>query len=191
MSACSSSSPAPVRAETRDGRDYTLTDTVGFVRQRPHDRVEAFRSAREEVAGADLLLHVVDGSHPDPEGQITAVRAVLADVEAPDVLEVIVVNKADIADPDVVDRILRHEKHSIAVSARTGAGLEELQALIGVELPRPDVDVDVVVPYNRGDLVSRVHSEGEVVASDHRAEGTHLVARVNPDLAAELTAFVA
>ncbi len=179
------------RAETLDGRDYTLTDTVGFVRQLPHELVEAFRSTLEEVADSDLLLHVVDGSHPDPEGQITAVRAVLADVDATDVKEVIVVNKADIADPDVVDRILRHEKHAIAVSARTGAGIEELQALIGVELPRPDVDVDVVVPYDRGDLVSRVHSEGEVVASEHRAEGTHLVARVNPDLAAELTAYVA
>ena len=179
------------RAETLDGRDYTLTDTVGFVRQLPHELVEAFRSTLEEVADSDLLLHVVDGSHPDPEGQITAVRGVLADVDASNVLEVIVVNKADIADPVVVDRILRHEKHAIAVSARTGAGLEELKALIGVELPRPDVDVDVVVPYDRGDLVSRVHSEGEVLSSDHGSDGTHLVARVNPDLAAELTAYVA
>ena len=122
--------PTVRRAETPDGRLYTLTDTVGFVRQLPHQLVEAFRSTLEEVADADLLLHVVDGSHPDPEGQISAVRAVLADVEAHDVREVVVVNKADVADPEVLDRLLRHEKHSLAVSARTGAGLAELRELI-------------------------------------------------------------
>jgi GTP-binding protein HflX len=110
------------------------------------------------VAEADLLLHVVDGSHPDPEGQISAVRAVLADVDATDVREVIVINKADIADPEVIARLLRHEKHSIVVSARSGEGMEELRALIGEELPHPDVEVDVLVPYSRGDLVSRVTS---------------------------------
>ena len=130
--------PTVRRAETEDGRLYTLADTVGFVRQLPTQLVEAFRSTLEEVADADLLLHVVDGSHPDPEGQISAVRAVLADVEAANVREVIVINKADAADPEVLDRIQRHEKHSIVVSARTGAGLDELRALIAEELPRPD-----------------------------------------------------
>ena len=94
--------PTVRRAETPDGRTYTLTDTVGFVRQLPHELVEAFRSTLEEVAGSDLLLHIVDGSHRDPEGQITAVRAVLADVDAADVREMVVVNKADIAEPEVV-----------------------------------------------------------------------------------------
>ena len=106
--------PTVRRAETADGRMYTLTDTVGFVRSLPHQLVEAFRSTLEEVAGADLLLHVVDGSHPDPEGQISAVRAVLSDVGATDVREVIVINKADLADPEVVDRLRRHERHSVA-----------------------------------------------------------------------------
>ena len=181
--------PTVRRAETPDGRVYTLTDTVGFVRQLPHQLVEAFRSTLEEVAEADLLLHVVDGSHPDPEGQISAVRAVLADVDAHDVKEVVVVNKADAADPEVLDRIRRHEKHSIVVSARTGAGLSELRELIAAELPRPDVDVDVLVPYDRGDLVSRVHESGEVLASEHVAEGTRLTARVDPELADDLAGF--
>ncbi|HET7761272.1 MAG TPA: GTPase HflX [Phycicoccus sp.] len=181
--------PTVRRAETPDGRVYTLTDTVGFVRQLPHQLVEAFRSTLEEVAEADLLLHVVDGSHPDPEGQISAVRAVLADVDAHDVKEVVVVNKADAADPEVLDRIRRHEKHSIVVSARTGAGLAELRELIAAELPRPDVDIDVLVPYDRGDLVSRVHESGEVLASEHVAEGTRLTARVDPELADDLAAF--
>ena len=183
--------PTVRRAETPDGRLYTLSDTVGFVRQLPHQLVEAFRSTLEEVADADLLLHVVDGSHPDPEGQISAVRAVLADVEAHDVREVVVVNKADIADPEVLDRILRHEKHSLPVSARTGAGLAELRELIARELPQPDVDVDVdvLLPYDRGDLVSRVHEAGDVLASEHLAEGTRLTARVGAELADDLTPY--
>ncbi|MBM6405028.1 GTPase HflX [Phycicoccus sp. CSK15P-2] len=182
--------PTVRRAETPDGRLYTLADTVGFVRQLPHQLVEAFRSTLEEVADADLLLHVVDGSHADPEGQVSAVRAVLADVEAHDVKEVVVVNKADLADPEVLDRLLRHETHSIAVSARTGEGIGALRALIADELPQPDVDVDVLVPYDRGDLVSRVHETGEVLASDHVAEGTRLTARVDAELAEDLSAFV-
>ena len=174
--ASSTGSPAPAcssrtrcsRPSTRpcagprppDGRLYTLVDTVGFVRALPHQLVEAFRSTLEEVAEADLLLHVVDGSHPDPEGQIAAVRTVLADVDATDVREIIVINKADLADPEVIDRLRRHEKHSIVVSARTGAGLDELRALIADELPQPDIDVEVLVPYDRGDLVSRIHETG-------------------------------
>lgn len=181
--------PTVRRAETPDGRVYTLADTVGFVRHLPHQLVEAFRSTLEEVGEADLLLHVVDGSHPDPEGQISAVRAVLADVEAADVKELIVVNKADIADPEVIDRLLRHEKHAIAVSAHTGSGLAALQRLIAAELPRPDILVDVLVPYDRGDLVSRLHEKADVLDSEHVADGTRVTARVNADLAADLEPF--
>ncbi|WP_295699240.1 GTPase HflX [Lapillicoccus sp.] len=182
--------PTVRRAETEDGRPYTLADTVGFVRQLPTQLVEAFRSTLEEVADADLLLHVVDGSHPDPEGQITAVRTVLADVDASDVKEVIVINKADAADPDVLDRILRHEKHAIVVSARTGQGLDELRALVAEELPRPDIEVKAVVPYDRGDLVSRLHGEGEVLTTEHREDGTLVHAKVSPVLRAELAAYL-
>ena len=129
--------PTVRRAETADGRLYTLADTVGFVRHLPHQLVEAFRSTLEEVADADLVLHVVDASHPDPEGQIAAVREVLAEVGADSVPEIIVLNKADAADPEVLDRLRRKEKRSIVVSARTGAGMDELSELITAELPRP------------------------------------------------------
>lgn len=183
--------PTVRRAETPDGRLFTLADTVGFVRQLPTQLVEAFRSTLEEVAEADLLLHVVDGSHPDPEGQISAVRGVLADVDAAGVKEVVVVNKADAADPEVLDRLRRHEKHCIVVSARTGQGIAELRDLIADELPRPTIDVDVLLPYERGDLVSRLHEEGEVLGSEHTSDGTRVQARVHPDLAAELTAYPA
>jgi len=103
--------------------------------------------------------------------------------------EVIVVNKADAADPEVLDRLRRSEKHSIVVSARTGEGLEQLRALIADELPQPDIDVEVLVPYDRGDLVSRIHETGEVLASEHVATGTRMTARVTPDLAGDLTAY--
>ncbi len=181
--------PTVRRAETTDGRLYTLADTVGFVRHLPHELVEAFRSTLEEVAESDLVLHVVDVAHPDPEGQIAAVREVLAEVGADSVPEIIVLNKADAADPEVIDRLRRREPRSIVVSARTGAGFTELSELIATHLPRPQVEVNVVVPYERGDLVNRVHTTGEVIESEHTETGTALVARVMPDLAAELEPF--
>src|SRR6476660_6131727 len=183
--------PTVRRAETTDGRLYTLADTGGFVRQLPTQLVEAFRSTLEEVGEADLLLHVVDGSHPDPEGQISAVRGVLADVDAADVKEVIVVNKADAADPEVLDRLRRHERHCLIVSARTGLGIDALRDLIADELPRPRIDAAALLPYARGDLVSRLHEEAEVLASEHTEAGTRLQARVHADLASELAAYAA
>src|SRR6476619_5308488 len=158
--------PTVRRAETADGRGYTLADTVGFVRDLPTQLVEAFRSTLEEVGDSDLLLHVVDGSHPDPEGQISAVRGVLAEVGGDQLKEIIVVNKADAADPEVIDRLERNEKHCVVVSARTGQGLAQLQALIAEELPRPDIPVTVLLPYDRGDLVNRLHQEAEVLSSE-------------------------
>ena len=181
--------PTVRKAETADGRGYTLTDTVGFVRHLPHQLVEAFRSTLEEVAQSDVLLHVVDGSHPDPEGQIAAVRAVLADVDANEVPEVVIINKADAADPEVIARIRVRERHAIVVSARTGEGLAELRERVAELLPRPDVEVDVLLPYSRGDLVNRVHNDGEVLSEEHVEAGTRLRANVMPPLAGELAAF--
>ncbi|OKK14485.1 GTPase HflX [Streptomyces sp. NBC_00341] len=183
--------PTVRRAETPSGRIYTLADTVGFVRHLPHHLVEAFRSTMEEVGESDLILHVVDGSHPVPEEQLAAVREVIREVGAVDVPEIVVINKADAADPLVLQRLLRIEKHAIAVSARTGAGMDELLALIDAELPRPSVEIEALVPYTQGGLVSRVHAEGEVISEEHLAEGTLLKALVHEELAAELSTFVA
>ena len=182
--------PTVRRAETEDGMPYTLADTVGFVRSLPTQLVEAFRSTLEEVADADLLLHVVDGSHLDPEGQISVVRGVLADVGGHDIKEIVIVNKADAADPQVLDRLRRHEPHSIVVSARTGRGLAALRDLIADELPRPDIDVKAVIPYDRGDLVSRLHQQSEVLSTEHREDGTFLHAKVHPPLLRELNAYL-
>ncbi|GGT13584.1 GTPase HflX [Nonomuraea spiralis] len=179
--------PTVRRARTPEGRLFTIADTVGFVRHLPHQLIEAFRSTLEEVADADLILHVVDGSHPDPEGQLAAVREVFADIEgASEVPEVVVINKADAADQEVLDRIARRERDSIVVSARTGKGVTELMRLIEERLPRLDHEIHLLVPYDRGDLVSRAHKEGEVLSVEHVGDGTVLHARVLPSLFQEL-----
>ena len=181
--------PTVRRAETSDGRLYTLTDTVGFVRNLPHELVEAFRSTLEEVAGADLVVHVVDAAHPDPLGQVAAVRTVLADIPgALEVPELIALNKADLVDGVALAALRTRLPGAVAVSARTGRGLEELRERIEAMLPRPDIAVDVVVPYSRGDLVARVHADGEIESIDYVPEGTRVRARVNAPLAAELWA---
>jgi GTP-binding protein HflX len=181
--------PTVRRATTPTGRDFTLADTVGFVRHLPHQLVEAFRSTLEEVQFADLILHVVDGAHPDPESQLVAVRTVFAEIGAAGIPEIVVVNKADIADPLVLGRLQRREKHCVLVSALTGAGLPELLDLLESEVPHLDALVDVVLPYGMGSLVSRIHSEGEVLGEQHLDSGTRLQARVGPALAAELANY--
>jgi GTPase len=178
--------PAVRRARTPAGRPFTLTDTVGFVRHLPHQLVDAFRSTLEEVTEADLILHVVDGSDADPRAQIAAVREVLGQIGAGDLPELVVINKADAADPIAVEGLRRAERGSVVVSARTGAGIDDLLCELDRLLPRRDQEVVVTVPYERGDLLSRAHAEGEVLAVRHGQDGTELTARVPPGLAAEL-----
>ena len=183
--------PTVRRAQTSTGRAFTIADTVGFVRHLPHQLVDAFRSTLEEVAQADLILHVVDASHEDPEGQIAAVREVLHEIGAARVPEIVVLNKADAADPEVLARLLRREPHSVVASARTGEGIDKLLAAVEEDLPRPAVEVDALVPYGRGDLIARVHSTGEMLSETHLEAGTRIVARVDPVLAAALGEFAA
>ncbi|OLL15284.1 GTPase HflX [Actinomyces oris] len=179
--------PTVRRAETSEGRTYTLTDTVGFVRNLPHELIEAFRSTLEEVAGADLVLHVVDAAHPDPLSQVAAVRTVLSEIPgALDVPELIVLNKIDLADAVTLAALRTGLPGAVAVSARTGEGIEELRARIEQMLPHPQVSIDVVVPYSRGDLVSRIHAEGEIDTVDYVETGTHVVAHVGAALAAQI-----
>lgn len=175
--------PTVRRAQTTDGREFTLTDTVGFVRNLPTQLVEAFRSTLEEAAEADVLLHVVDAAHDDPAGQIEAVHQVLADVEgALDIPELIVLSKADIADPITVATMRSRYPDAILISAVTGEGIDELRHRIEEALPRPEYSVDLVIPYDRGDIVSRIHDEGEILHESHEAEGTHVIARVTPEV---------
>ncbi|SDK39764.1 GTP-binding protein HflX [Actinopolyspora mzabensis] len=185
--------PATRKARTPDGRPYTLSDTVGFVRHLPHQLVEAFRSTLEEVSRADLLLHVVDGTDPAPQEQVSAVRQVVTEISAEQggtvPPELVVVNKADAMDNTKVVELRRLLPEAIFVSARSGTGIEELKRAVADWLPQPDVYVDALVPYTRGELVSRVHTEGELVAREHTAEGTRVRAKVRTDLANALEPF--
>jgi GTP-binding protein HflX len=181
--------PTTRRAAAEDGRIFTLTDTVGFVRHLPHHIVEAFRSTLEEVAFADLVVHVVDGAHPDPEGQVSAVREVLGEVGAEQITELLVVNKVDAADEETILRLKRAWPDAVFVSAHSGAGIEGLEAAIAERLPRPAVDLRVLLPYDRGDLVARIHRTGQVVQTRHVEDGMELTVRVGEQLAAELAPF--
>ncbi len=186
--------PTTRRSETPDGMTYTLTDTVGFVRHLPHQLIEAFRSTLEEVAEADLVLHVVDASDSMPESQVAAVREVLAQVveERGEAMppELLVVNKTDAADHFTLARLRNLMPGAVFVSARNGTGITELRDRIAATLPHPSVALDVLVPYTRSDLVARVHAEGEVTTKEHTEHGTRLRAKVFPDLAAALEQFV-
>jgi GTP-binding protein HflX len=183
--------PAVRKARLPSGAPFTLTDTVGFVRHLPHQLVEAFRSTLEEVAEADLILHVVDSSDADPRSQIAAVREVLAEIGARDVPELVVFNKSDAADEIELKGLQLAEPQSVVVSARTGDGLALLLSETERLLPQLSCEVNVVVPYSRGDLLARAHSEGEVLRIEHTGAGSQLAARVPPGLAAEFDRYVA
>ena len=175
--------PTVRKCETAEGRVYTLSDTVGFVRHLPHQLVDAFKSTLEEVSGADLIVHVVDGAHPDPFEQIRAVRQVISEIGGGDIPEIIAINKVDIASPDVVMEILRKEPNSYAFSVRSGFGIEGLIHAIEKSLPHPAIEITTVIPYHRGDLVSAIHETGEILSEEHLAHGTAIHAYVDGGLA--------
>lgn len=185
--------PTTRRAEFDDGRPYVLTDTVGFVRHLPTQLVEAFRSTLEEVVDADLLVHVVDGADVDSLGQISAVRQVISEVAASYDVEVapelLVVNKVDAASPLELINLRHLLPDAVFVSAHTGEGIDVLRHRMADLTVATDVGIDVVVPYDRGDLVSRVHADGRLIETEHTAQGTRLRARVPAALAAALTEF--
>ena len=185
--------PTTRRGEFGDGRPFVLTDTVGFVRHLPTQLVEAFRSTLEEVVDADLLVHVVDGSDVNPLAQIDAVRQVIneviADRDGQPAPELLVVNKIDAADGLTLAQLRRALPGAVFVSAHTGDGLDQLQQRMAQLVPPTDTMVDVTIPYDRGDLVARVHSDGRVDATEHNSEGTRIKARVPIPLAASLSEF--
>jgi GTP-binding protein HflX len=181
--------PTTRRTQTADGRVYTMSDTVGFVRHLPHQLVEAFRSTLEEVADADLIVHVVDGSHADPESQLAAVREVLAEIGAGEIPELVVINKADVADPMVLARLKQREPHSVVVSAKTGEGIADAIVAVEADLPRPEVEFSALLPYARGDLIDRLHRDGEIDTLEHTADGTRVSGRATEALAGELASY--
>ena len=178
--------PTVRKTESSDGRVYTFVDTVGFVRHLPHQLVEAFKSTLEEVSEADLIVHVVDGAHPDPMEQLRAVREVIGEIGGGEILEIIAINKADVAAPEVLMELLRKESNAYAISARTGYGIETLVKAIESSLPKPKVEINAVIPFSRGDLVSAVHEQGEIISEEYLPEGTKLHAMVGGALARKI-----
>ena len=181
--------PTVRRTRTPDGREITMSDTVGFVRNLPHQLVEAFRSTLEEVGEADVIVHVVDAGHPDPGSQLATVRDVLGEVGARDIPEIVAFNKADLADADARLVLRGLEPDGVFVSARTGEGVEELLERIQAALPQPPVEVRLLVPYDRGEVISRLHVRGRIVSTEYVEEGTLVTARVEPAEAGTLREF--
>lgn len=175
------------RARAKDGRLYAYVDTVGFVRRLPTQLIEAFKSTLEEVGEADLILHVVDGSHPDPFSQIDAVNEVLSDIEGVGNIPVVIAfNKADMMDEAARERIAALAPEAHIVSAATGEGIEALRTQVESMLPTPNVHVSALLPYTAGSLLSRVREYGKVESVEYRGDGVMLEAEVDGVLAAQI-----
>ena len=166
--------PTVRRSSTPDGREFTLADTVGFVRSLPTQLVEAFRSTLEEVGNSDVIVHVVDGAHPDPGAQIATVRDVIGEVGARDLPEIVVFNKSDLVDEDRRLVLRGLEPNAVFVSARTGEGIDELRQRIADTLPQWDVELDLLVPYDRGEVVSLAHQKARVLETEYEEDGTRI-----------------
>jgi GTP-binding protein HflX len=166
------------RLDLPTGVPILMSDTVGFVRNLPHQLVEAFRSTLEEVNQADLLLHIIDGADPNPERQIAAVRSVLGEIGANEIPEQLVINKTDIADPVAIKRLLQLHPDAVATSAVTGDGVADLGEAVTARLAETTDEVELTVPYERGDIVAMIHEIGHVIATDHTDAGTKLTAQI-------------
>jgi GTP-binding protein HflX len=182
--------PTVRRTETPDGQLYTLSDTVGFVRNLPHQLVEAFRSTLEELGNSDVIVHVVDAAHPDPAAQLATVRDVIGEVGARDLPEIVAFNKSDLVDDDQRLLLRGLEPDGVFVSARTGEGIDELLARIAAALPHPDVELELLIPYDRGELVSLAHARARVVDTRYDERGTWLTVMATQRVAEQLKAAV-
>jgi GTP-binding protein HflX len=182
--------PTTRRIELPSGRAATVSDTVGFVSKLPHDLVEAFRSTLEEVARADLVLHVADVSSRGVDRQVRAVRSVLDDIGAGGIVEVLVLNKVDLVEPSELDTSRARFPNAVVASALTGEGIEGLLERLERDLPRPPVELRALIPYDREDLVARLHRDADILETEHTDDGTIVHARVGEREAAELAPFV-
>ncbi|MBM3682840.1 MAG: GTPase HflX, partial [Actinobacteria bacterium] len=178
--------PTVRKSQTPSGRNITLSDTVGFVRHLPHQLIDAFKSTLEEVSDSDLIVLVVDGSDPDPLEQFNSVRHVLEEIGANNIPEIIAVNKCDQLNEEQLGELKRVFPDSILVSTHTSLGIDLLLQKIDDCLPDPSVEVMLVIPYSRGDLLAKVHQDGKVLMTEHNDAGTQVHAFVPSELAHQL-----
>ena len=181
--------PTTRRLALPGGEPVLLSDTVGFVRRLPHGLIEAFKSTLEVAVNSDLLVHVVDASAVDPNGQIAAVRDGLAEIGADQVPELLVINKSDL-DPDEAKRLVYEHQGSVSFSAMTGDGLNDLLLAIGDRMRALTTVIELLIPYDRGDIVATVHREGEVVSTANEDNGMRVRARLADASAGRLSEFV-
>lgn len=176
--------------ELPEGREVTITDTVGFIQKLPTTLVEAFKSTLDEITGADLILHVVDASSPEFESQIDAVHEVLDQIGAQKIPTITVFNKCDLLDADRFAGLNRRFPHAQFVSARTGAGIDALIGAIAQAASAADTKLDVLIPYQRGDLVSLAHERCHIVTESHEAAGTRIQMLAGPAFASAFSSYL-
>ena len=181
--------PTTRRLALPGGEPVLLSDTVGFVRRLPHGLIEAFKSTLEVATASDLLIHVVDAAAVDPNGQIIAVREILAEIGADKVPELLLINKADL-DPDSAKRLVHEHRGAVGFSAATGEGLNDLLLAIGDRMRALTTVIELLIPYDRGDIVATVHREGEVVSTSNEDIGMRVRARLADASAGRLSEFV-
>jgi len=182
--------PTTRRLDLPDGRSCVLSDTVGFVRRLPHMLIEAFKSTLEEASRADLIVHVVDGSSADPDGQHASVLEVLQEIGAAEIPQLLVVNKTDALDEMTLARLRRTFPDAVLVSALSGDGIDELLAELAAQLPRPEIEVELLIPYDRGDVAAALHAAGAVVTERYADEGTIIRARLRADQLGRLDPYI-
>ncbi|NBO53535.1 MAG: GTPase HflX [Actinobacteria bacterium] len=181
--------PTTRRLAMPGGETVLITDTVGFVRNLPHGLVEAFKSTLEVAAEAELLVHVVNSAATNPEAQIDAVRVVLEEIGADTVPELLVFNKSDL-DPVTAERLVEDHHGSVAVSAITGDGIETFLRTLGDRVRSLTVVHELLIPYERGDVLASVHREGEVVSTVTEDSGVRVRARLSDASAGRLAEFI-
>jgi len=178
------------KLELAHGHEALMSDTVGFVRDLPHEVVEAFKSTLEEVADADLLVHLVDASDDDPDHQIASVHAVLSEIEADDITEIVVFNKSDAVDATTLSRLRALHSDAVFVSAKTGEGVPKLLDTIATGLHAKTIELALEIPYERGDLLADLHESADVIATEHNDTGTAVTVRLPHDQAARYRSYV-
>lgn len=174
--------PTVRKTQLPSGRFITISDTVGFVRHLPHQLVEAFKSTLEEVSNSNLIIHLVDGSDPDPKDQYDSVREVLQEIGADHIRELIVINKIDLIDDEKILSLKRMFKDSLFISTKESSGITELLIEIDKRLPNPTKEINLLIPYSRGDILAKIHQEGKLISLIHEDSGTRVHAFVPADL---------
>ena len=176
--------------ELPEGREVTVTDTVGFIQKLPTTLVEAFKSTLDEITGADLILHVIDASSPEFEGQIEAVCEVLDQIGAQSIPTIATFNKCDLLDAETLTGLKRRYPSAQFVSARTGEGIEGLVGAIAQAASAADTKLDVLIPYQRGDLVSLAHERCHIISESHGEAGTRLQLLVAPAFVSTFSSYL-